>query len=115
MLPQVTQDILREQKSAKNYRTLETLTDVVSEENYNASHLAKMGILNRQSTLYKSKCADASFYPFSVVLEDGRLELIATSPETLETWLVGLNYFAKHKSKVPTLRKALVRSDPILI
>ena len=50
-----------------------------------------------------------------MVLEDGRLELIATSPETLETWLVGLNYFAKHKSKVTTLRKAFVRSDPILI
>ena len=47
VLPQVTQDILREQKSAKNYKTLETLADVVSEENYNASHLAKMGILNR--------------------------------------------------------------------
>lgn len=63
----------------------------------NATHLAKMGILDRNSQLYKKKCADASFYPFSIVTEDKRIELIATNIQSLEIWLVGLNYLVLNK------------------
>jgi len=32
------------------------------------SHLAKIGILNKKSDLYRSKCIDSTFYPFSIAL-----------------------------------------------
>ena len=49
------------------------------------SQLAKMGIVNRNSKLYRAKCRESSFYPFSIrLVEGGCIELIATNVETLE-------------------------------
>ena len=47
------------------------------------NYLAKMGIVDRNSTLYRKKCANASFFPFSVVTVNQRFELIATNVQTL--------------------------------
>lgn len=56
------------------------------------SQLTKMGIVNRNSSLYKAKCNEATFYPFSLILaKGGRMELIATNLEVLEVWLVGIS------------------------
>ena len=33
------------------------------------SQLAKLGILNKNSDLYRQKCAQSTFYPFSIALE----------------------------------------------
>jgi hypothetical protein len=60
-----------------------------------------MGILNRNSKLYKAKCKEASFYPFSLILKmGGRVELIATNLDVLETWMMGLNVLARNNTKL---------------
>ncbi len=89
VLPQITQDILREQKNKTSFNSvfdserdllsIEFLDDGTSSLNY----LAKMGIVDRNSTLYRKKCANASFFPFSVVTVDQRIELIATNVHSL--------------------------------
>ena len=33
------------------------------------SQLAKLGILNKKSDLYRQKCAQSTFYPFSIALD----------------------------------------------
>jgi|TARA_B110000285_G_C14637908_1_gene386322 hypothetical protein len=32
------------------------------------SHLAKIGVLNKNSDLYRQKCMDSSYFPFSIAL-----------------------------------------------
>ncbi len=61
------------------------------------SYLAKMGIVDRNSALYRNKCASASFYPFSIVTLTQRIELIATNLRTLEIWAIGLSYVQENK------------------
>ena len=87
------------------------------------SQLVKNGIVNRQSALYKAKCKATTYYPFSLLIaskktcavsnsienreadraggkrlahevSSGRIELIATSLEVLEGWLLALNALA---------------------
>ena len=62
--------------------------------------LAKVGLLDRNSSLYKAKCKEASFYPFSLLLaKGGRIELVATNLEVLQTWMLGLNLLIRGEIK----------------
>jgi len=81
------------------------LEDFIEESS--VSHLTKIGIMDRNSSLYKSKCAAANFYPFSIVTEDKRIELIATNIQSLEVWLVGLNYLAINKKSLNRIFQSL--------
>ena len=102
----MTQDILKEQKSNKNYSNLETLSDLVDGDNTSAT-LIKSGVLNRNSKLYRSKCAKSCFFPFSIVSEDCRIELIATNPESIELWVAGLEFLAVNRKAIPKVIKWL--------
>ena len=62
VLPQITQDILREQKNRIAYESFEPEKDLLSndfldEGTSSVAYLAKMGIVDRNSTLYKKKCS----------------------------------------------------------
>ena len=89
VLPQITQDILREQKNKTSFNTVfDSERDLLSiefldEGTSSLNYLAKMGIVDRNSTLYRKKCANASFFPFSVVTVNQRIELIATNVHSL--------------------------------
>jgi len=48
----------------KDLLSFEYLDDT---SNSSLNYLAKMGIVDRNSALYRNKCANASFFPFSVV------------------------------------------------
>ena len=102
----MTQDILKEQKSNKNYSNLETLSDLVDGDNTSAT-LIKSGVLNRNSELYRSKCAKSCFFPFSIVSEDCRIELIATNSESIELWVAGLEFLAVNRKAIPKVIKWL--------
>jgi len=72
------------------------------------THLAKMGIVNRNSILYRQKCQQTCFFPFSISLvKGGRIELVATNIEVLETWIVGLNYLIGHKKQLRDYNKTI--------
>ncbi|CDW87247.1 UNKNOWN [Stylonychia lemnae] len=76
------------------------------------SHLAKIGIVNKNSELYRQKCLDSTYYPFSIALTKGRVELIATSYETLKNWIIGLNLLVSNKKHIPKIRQIMdIRLD----
>ena len=75
--------------------------------------MAKIGVLNKKSELYKQKCLESTFYPFCLLQnkdilnemgegEDrtGRIELIATSYEILSEWITGINLLIKNKKEL---------------
>ena len=72
--------------------------------NGNISNLVKAGIINKNSTLYRQKCLESRYYPFSLVLANERIELIATSYDVLNQWVIGLNLLATYKKHLPRLR-----------
>ena len=39
------------------------------EKHKSITQLAKLGILDKKSEIYRTKCANSSFYPFSIALE----------------------------------------------
>jgi hypothetical protein len=41
---------------------------IFEKQSSSLSHLAKIGVLNKNSDLYRSKCIDSTFYPFSIAL-----------------------------------------------
>jgi len=77
---------------------------LILESKGSISHLAKIGIVNKNSELYRQKCLESSFYPFSIALTNGRVELIATSYETLKNWIIGLNLLVSYKKHIPKLK-----------
>ncbi len=110
IIPQITLDILREkQKSNKNenYHNGFPSDSLVPEfsilENHkasvsNISNLAKLGILNRSSDVYKVKCASTCFLPFGIALEKGgRIELIAANQESMNTIIFCINFLSDNK------------------
>jgi hypothetical protein len=135
ILPQTTMDIIRAQKHFINYSTnqnngvtrkgsrnglisqsmcginggakdlLEEF--LILESKGSISHLAKIGIVNKNSELYRQKCLESSFYPFSIALTNGRVELIATSYETLKNWIIGLNLLVSYKKHIPKLKQLM--------
>ena len=72
------------------------------------SHLAKIGIVNKNSELYRQKCLDSTYYPFSIALTNGRVELIATSYETLKNWIIGINLLV---SNIPKLKQLMEHAN----
>eukprot|EP00347_Sterkiella_histriomuscorum_P015415 403357109 len=73
----------------------------------NISHLAKIGIVNKNSELYRQKCLDSTYYPFSIALTKGRVELIATSYDTLKNWIIGINLLVSNKKHLPKIRQMM--------
>ena len=43
----------------------------IFEKQTSISHLAKVGVLNKKSKLYRKKCIESTFYPFSIALSAG--------------------------------------------
>ena len=66
--------------------------------------MAKIGIVNKNSELYRQKCLDSTFYPFSLALTKGRVELVATNYETLKNWIIGINLLVSNKKHIPKIR-----------
>ncbi len=69
--------------------------------------MAKIGIVNKNSDLYRQKCLDSAYYPFSIALTKGRVELIATSYETLKNWIIGINLLVSNKKHIPKIRQLM--------
>lgn len=80
-LPTKTRDILREKKCDDLPYGQQCATTV------------KQSKIDRNSSLYRSKCLEASFFPFWVELANKpKIELIATNLAALKVWTNGLNY-----------------------
>ena len=74
ILPQTTMDIIKIQKSMhpikdkKKYGG-DLLEDfLILDTKSSISQLVKIGVLNRNSDLYKQKCLESNYYPFSIAL-----------------------------------------------
>jgi len=113
ILPQTTMDIIRAQKHhGRRHLSRQLAKDMLEEflifENKGSiSHLAKIGIVNKNSELYRQKCMDSTYYPFSIALTNGRVELIATSYETLKNWIIGINLLVSNKKHIPKLKQLM--------
>lgn len=120
ILPQTTLEIIKISKKAKKEGVRQTVSGF-DKKNSSVSLMVKTGMLNKNSALYKQKCMDCSYLPFSIALhrmntsrqsvnvtestsssmnhsrssvgfeKSGRIELIATSYEVLKQWTVGIN------------------------
>lgn len=93
-------------------------------ESANISHLVKIGVIDKNSKAFQDKCAECVYFPFSIALhsqsaenssraltsasvshdsvacfnagiQEGRVELIATSYDVLKAWIVGINMLIK--------------------
>ncbi len=73
----------------------------------NISQLVKIGILNRNSDVYRQKCADATYFPFSIACTHGRVELVATSYDMLKNWIIGINLLVHNKKHLGKLKKLM--------
>jgi hypothetical protein len=71
------------------------------------SHLAKIGIVNKNSELYRQKCLDSGYYPFSIALTKGRVELIATNYDTLKNWIIGINLLVSNKKHIAKIKQLM--------
>ena len=70
--------------------------------------MAKIGIVNKNSDIYKQKCLDSTYYPFSLALgSQGRVELIATNYETMKNWIIGINLLVSNKKHLPKLKQLM--------
>ena len=128
ILPQTTMDIIRAQKHSQqsvngkrysmsrnsnmnshiNLGNKDLLEEfLIFESKGSISHLAKIGIVNKNSELYRQKCLDSTYYPFSIALTNGRVELIATSYETLKNWIIGINLLVSNKKHIPKLKQLM--------
>jgi hypothetical protein len=54
--------------------------------------------------MYRQKCLDTTFYPFSLALTQGRVELIATSYEVLKNWIIGINLLVSNKKHINKIK-----------
>jgi hypothetical protein len=62
------------------------------------SHLAKIGVVNKKSDIYRQKCQECTFFPFSIALHQrGRIDFIATSYELFKQWIYGINVLIRMK------------------
>ena len=118
ILPQTTMDILRVQKQVRirNFAQAgnsEYLEDfLLQDAKGSISQLVKIGIINKNSELFKQKCADCTYYPFSIALTKGRIELVATSYETLKNWIIGINILISGRKNMGRLRKMMQGCSP---
>ena len=122
IVPQTTLDIIKQQKKRPDLSKVRKMNNQVSHEDHQSlinqeysilepkgsnqkhrsiTNLAKLGILDKKSEIYQTKCANSSFYPFSIALDlpSGHAELIATNPESLQTWIFGLNFLIQNKGQ----------------
>jgi hypothetical protein len=80
------------------------------------SQLAKIGVLNKNSELYRQKCMESTFYPWSIALafegesnessgpeSVGRVELIATGYEAMRDWVNGINTLVNNRKELPKM------------
>ena len=118
ILPQTTMDILRVQKQERHRSFAksgnnEMLEDfLLQDAKGSISQLVKIGIINKNSELFKQKCADCNYYPFSLALNKGRIELVATSYETLKNWIIGINILIACRKNMGRLRKMMQGYNP---
>lgn len=127
IIPTITMDIIKAKKQLSSNRPprpqvandRHDLFEHLSREHKGAtiSHLIKIGVVDKTSQLFKERCADCLYFPFSIALErqnclqsrdhhtssqfttkskskdksEGRIELIATSYQSLKVWTLGIN------------------------
>ena len=105
ILPQTTMDIISVQKNCRvrslNQSTTKDMLEdfLILDAKGSISQLVNIGVINKNSELYKQKCADCTYYPFSIALQKGRIELIATSYETLKNWIIGINLLISRRDR----------------
>jgi len=126
IVPQTTLDIIKEQtrrqeaagqtshQSFDQQHLINEEFSILEPKSKNDKHrsitqLAKLGILDKKSEIYRTKCANTSFYPFSIALEQpaGHVELIATNPQSLQTWIFGLNFLIQNKDQSSKMQALL--------
>ena len=76
-------------------------------------------MVNKKSDVYRQKCVESSYLPFSIAVtkgldssastsinsrsshkdRTGRIDLIATSYETLKAWILGINMLIKQNGQ----------------
>lgn len=83
----MTLDIIRVKKQKGKRKAVHDLE---------GTHHSEFGTLNKKSEAYRKKCADTYFFPFSIAIRSptnsaGRLEMVATSYDTLKQWVSGIN------------------------
>jgi hypothetical protein len=50
---------------------------------------------------------NSTYYPFSIALSHGRIDLIATNYETLKNWIIGINLMVSNKKHIHKLRQIM--------
>jgi hypothetical protein len=97
-------EIIKTQKEHGNKRNPVQINSMMEEikifekQSSSLSHLAKIGILNKNSDLYRTKCIDSTFYPFSIALS-GSSGSTRDNESRCSTPSLGLSSITSHQSK----------------
>ena len=102
LIPQKTLTILNIQ------RKLGHVELEVTSRNYEQKAFDDMkgwGVYDTKNQVFKKRCVECTFYPFSIILEQGgRIEVIAPSFASFQKWVAGLNALAKYKKWLSKIR-----------
>lgn len=95
IVPPITMDILKVQKRNLDYQNMTMMQDT------------KMETMNPKAGIKGSlleKCMACTHYPFSILLDKGRIELVAPNYTTFKEWINGLNCLVKYKKNLSKMR-----------
>ncbi|CAG9330543.1 unnamed protein product [Blepharisma stoltei] len=98
IIPQSTRNVLKIQKKLEN-------ENLGSAKNLEIEETKSRSLWDVQSEVYKERCKECKFYPFSIALSTGgRIELIAKDYASLKNWVNGINALVGYKSKLLRLK-----------
>lgn len=132
IIPHTTIDIIKFQSyKIKNFPIInnQIIDYSVFNSDRTTGNLVKPGVVNKSSELQRinlekyqiylqrllksdPNLVECIYYPFSMVLNNERIELITVDYETLNQWVIGLNLLAKFKKLLPKMRD-LIEWKPI--
>jgi hypothetical protein len=112
MVPQITHDILKIQKVYEVKGKDANYEQIIGEHNHEMVAYLESRFGNMEMLI--SKCVTCTFYPFSMLLEQGgRLEFVASNISTLNQVVSALTlliknrkYLTKFKGKIETINLA---------
>ena len=70
--------------------------------------MKEIGVIDINSQVFRERCKNCSWYPFSLALvQGGRIEIIAKGYHNFKQWVNGINALVKFKKLVPRLRQKI--------
>ena len=81
--------------------------------NVEAAHISAANLFEvKDWEVVKSKCMDVEYYPFCILTNDGRIELIATTYNTFKYLTNGITQMVKNAALLPKLAKKIEDLKP---